>query len=1016
MRGDVDETTSDLIERAVHLAASRDTGGTGTGTDSGTDSDTDTDTRTDTSTGSGSGPVDGPLGAFLYRYYRHVAADDLAGRDAAELLGAAISQRELAKRRPQGTSTVRVFSPTVGEHGWDAGHSIVEVVTDDMPFLVDSVTAELSRHGCGIHLVIHPQFVVRRDMVGTLIEVLDLDPALAPAEPDLVVESWIHVEIDRQDDPDRTAILAADLQRVLRDVRETVEDWAKMRAAAGRVADELESDPPAGLPTGEVTEGAALLRWLAEDHFTFLGYREYVLRHDDGGDVLQSVPGTGLGILRSDKLISVSFAKLSPQVRAKAHDKALLILTKANSRATVHRPAYLDYIGVRRFDAAGNPVGERRFLGLFNRAAYAESVRRTPVVREKVAAVLDRLGFSRVSHSGKDLIRILETYPRDELFQISVDDLAPTAVGVLHLQERRQLRLFVRRDDYGRFLSCLVYLPRDRYTTAVRERLQAILLASLGGASVEYTAYVTESVLARLHFVVRMPAGGPLPDLDVPEVERRLADATRSWDEDLVDAIHSHYGEADASSAITRYGRTFPEAYKEDFPARTGVADVRRLESLGGDGELGLNLYEPYLAEPGEHRFKVYRTGTPLSLSAVLPVLQHLGVDVVDERPYEIERAGTSPAWVYDFGLRYDPAVLVESPGVKRRFEEAFAAIWAGDAEDDGFNALVLRGLEWRQVVVLRAYVKHLRQIGSAFSQDYIQSSVLANVGIARLLIELFDARFDPSGAVDPDERERQSSAVAERVLVALDEVASLDEDRILRSLLIEIQATIRTNVFQRTPEGTPKPYVSLKLDPQRIPDLPRPRPRFEIWVYSPRVEGVHLRFGPVARGGLRWSDRREDFRTEVLGLVKAQTVKNAVIVPVGAKGGFVVKRPGDPADREAQLSEGIACYRTFIRGLLDVTDNLVAGVAVPPPDVVRHDGDDAYLVVAADKGTASFSDIANEIALEYGFWLGDAFASGGSAGYDHKTMGITARGAWESVQRHFRELGTDPTTTGYSV
>ncbi|MGZ4626681.1 MAG: NAD-glutamate dehydrogenase, partial [Kineosporiaceae bacterium] len=784
------------------------------------------------------------------------------------------------------------------------------------------------------------------------------------------------------------------------------------------IADELAAQPPVSLPVEEVEEGRALLGWLADDHFTFLGYREYRLVRRNGRDTLVAGTGSGLGILRYDQHAnSPSFDRLTPQARAKAREKELLVLTTANTRATVHRSTYLDYIGVKHFDEAGDVVGERRFLGLFASSAYTESVERIPVVRRKVQAVLERSGFPPDSHSGKDVLQILETYPRDELFEISAHDLYTTVLQVMHLQERRRTRLFMRVDDYGRYVSCLVFLPRDRYTTSVRLRMEEILRETFRAATVDYGARVSESVLARLHFVVRLAAGAELPDVDRDDLERRLVEATRSWGEDLGDALRGELGEEEAARLERAWGQGFPEAYKEDFPARVAVSDLRRLEALdaGDHAPLGMNLYEPVGAAVGGRRFKLYRKA-PLSLTDVLPYLGDLGVEVIDERPYELHRADGEPAWIYDFGLRY--TARPEHPErLRALFSDAFAAAWSGRAESDGFARLVLRGeLSWRQVVMLRAYAKYLRQIGTTFSQDYIERSLRLNVELARLLVRLFEARFDPDIALDTGGdgdaghgRQELTDALVEEIRAALDAVASLDHDRILRSFLTLIQATVRTNAFQRDDDGGPKPYLSFKLDLRSVPDLPLPRPVHEIFVYSPRVEGVHLRFGDVARGGLRWSDRQEDFRTEILGLVKAQTVKNAVIVPTGAKGGFVGKQLPDPAvDREAWSAEALECYKTFIRGLLDVTDNLVDGRVEPPPRVVRHDADDTYLVVAADKGTASFSDIANGVAAEYGFWLGDAFASGGSVGYDHKAMGITAKGAWESVERHFREMGRD--------
>ena len=948
---------------------------------------------------------------LLNLYYRHVAAEDLIDRSPVDIYGAAMSHFRLAANRPQGTAAVRVFTPSVDEHEWAAdGHTVVEVVTDDMPFLVDSVTMALTTHDRAIHVVIHPQLVIRRDVTGSLQQVSDGD-RVDDDEPDLMRESWMHIEIDRETDPQQLDEIDAQLNAILRDVREVVEDWDKMNTQALQIVQELEDTPPQ-LDETEVSEGRALLAWLADNHFTFLGYREYQLQTIDGEDALRAVPGTGLGILRSDQDMSASYGKLPPAVAAKAREKQLMIITKANSRATVHRPAYLDYVGIKQFDSNGDVVGERRFLGLFSSAAYTESLTRIPVLREKAHQLIDGAGFTAMSHSGKALMDILETYPRDELFQTSVAELLPVAEAVLQMRERRQLRFFVRRDVYGRYLSCLVYLPRDRYTTQVRERMQEILKTTMGAETIDYTARVSESVLARLHFVIRAAPGGTLHDFDADRLEAQLAEATRSWNDDFVAALYEHFGEEQGARLVRLYGDAFPEAYKEDFPPRIAASDVRRMEDIGNE-PVGLSLYSPVDAGEGESRFKVFRTGTPLSLSQVLPVLSSMGVEVIDERPYELERSD-GRAWIYDFGLRRSASM---PEGARKLFQDAFMAVWRDRAESDGFSALVLDGgLDWRKVSILRAYAKYFRQGGTPFSQEYIEASMLANVPLARLLVDLFEARFRPGGgtgpgSVDPGAPERVEIVenIERSISTGLDTVASLDQDRIIRSYLAAIKATLRTNFYQPGADGRPKSYLSLKLDPTTVPDLPEPRPAFEIFVYSPRVEGVHLRFGAVARGGLRWSDRREDFRTEVLGLVKAQMVKNAVIVPVGAKGGFYCKQLPDPSvDREAWLTEGVACYKTFISGLLDITDNLVDGAAVPPPTVVRHDSDDTYLVVAADKGTATFSDIANGVAKDYGFWLGDAFASGGSVGYDHKAMGITARGAWESVRRHFRERGID--------
>jgi glutamate dehydrogenase len=884
----------------------------------------------------------------------------------------------------------------------------VEIVTDDMPFLVDSVAMELNRNGLVIHLPIHPVIAVRRDEAGGLREVLP------PDAEDGVRESYLHFEVDRQSEPAVLDRLRAEVERVLEDVKASVEDWAAMREQVRSILEELDERPPP-VDEAELAEARALLEWIEDHHFTFLGYRSYDLVQQDGQDMLRPVPGTGLGILRQgqSKPASGSFAKLPPEARRLAREPHVLVLTKANSHSTVHRPSYLDYIGVKRFDEQGEVVGERRFLGLYTSAAYNRNPRDIPVLRRKVAKVPERAGLPRYSHDWKSLLNILETFPRDELFQISDDQLYETAMGILRLEERRRVRLFMWHDNYGRFVSALVYVPRDRYTTTVRRRIEVVLHEAFPGASFDFQVWLSESVLARLHFIIRLRPG-EMPTYDAKELEAKLATVTRSWNDELHALLLELHGEEEGNALFSFYGEAFPAAYLDDFPARNAVYDIQRMEDLAERGGLNMNLYRPLEAPPGTLRFKLFWADRPLPLSAAVPMLEDMGVEVVEERPYELHPPGQGPVWIHDFGVTYTGEADVDLSRVKDVFQEAFAAILRGEAESDGFNRLVLgAGLTWRQIVVLRAYCKYLRQTRLAFSQEYMEQALASNSQIARWLVELFESRFDPT---QPEGAEARADQLRERLATAIDQVANLDEDRILRSFLDMVEATLRTNHYQRGLDGQPKPYLSFKLDPAGVPSLPKPRPMFEVFVYSPRTEAVHLRGGKVARGGIRWSDRREDFRTEILGLMKAQMVKNAVIVPVGAKGGFVVKRPPLEGGREALMDEVVACYSTMMRGLLDVTDNRVDGKVVPPPDVVRYDDDDPYLVVAADKGTATFSDLANSIAQEYGFWLDDAFASGGSAGYDHKKMGITARGAWESVKQLFRERGIDTQSTDFTV
>ena len=942
------------------------------------------------------------LESLVRIYYGSVAAEDLLERDAHDLYGAALALWRFASRRGPGEAEVRVYTPRLEEHGWASTHTVVEIVNDDMPFLVDSVSMELTRSGRRVHLIVHPVLRVRRAEDGTLIEVLPHD---APVD-DGTLESFIHVEVDRETERDHVEAIHAGLERVLADVRAAVEDWQEMRERARAIVAGLEESPPPVDPE-ELAEAKALLEWIVDDHFTFLGYREYDLVGDDGEAALRRVPGTGLGILRDagaegeDGLV-----RLHAEARGLAREKELLVLTKANSRATVHRPSYLDYVGVKRFDESGEVVGERRFLGLYTSTAYSASPHEIPLLRRKVRKVRERSGLPPGSHDDKALLEILESYPRDELFQISEDELFDIAMGIVRLGERQRVRLFVRRDTFGRFLSCLVFVPRDRFNTEVRRRIQEILQEAFNGVSANYTARLSESVLARLHYVIYTEPG-QTADFDVGEIEERIVEATRTWADDLGDALVDELGEERGTELAALYGDAFPPGYRDDFTPAAAVRDVERMERLDPHGDLAMTLYRPLEASESFFCLKLLRSGQPILLSDVLPLLEDMGVKVYDERPYEVGRGTGTSAWIYDFGLTYaEGGIDLERVG--DAFKDAFAHAWRGVTENDGFNRLVLGAdLTWREIAMLRALARYLRQIGTAFSQAYMEDTLSGHAPIVRDLVELFRTRFDPERAA-----ERESGAAAELaagIEAEIDGVASLDEDRILRSFLGLVQATLRTNYFQGDETGRPKPYLSFKLDPERVPGLPLPRPLYEIWVYSPRTEGVHLRGGRVARGGIRWSDRREDFRTEVLGLMKAQMVKNAVIVPVGAKGGFVVKRP--PPERDALRTEVVECYRTFVRGLLDLTDNIVGGETVPPPEVIRYDSDDPYLVVAADKGTATFSDVANAIAADYGFWLGDAFASGGSAGYDHKKMGITARGAWESVTRHFRELGVDVKT-----
>ncbi|MBV8989179.1 MAG: NAD-glutamate dehydrogenase, partial [Solirubrobacterales bacterium] len=937
---------------------------------------------------------------FVRQYYQWVPAEDLAGRSPLDLYGAAVAHWNLAQRRAPGEAKVRVYNPDLEQHGWQSPHTVVEVVSDDMPFVVDSINIELARNGYGIDLVIHPVIQVRRDDHEKLVDVLET----GQEEPDAAAESIVHAEVVREPDRHRLDELRANIERVLCEVRVAVEDWQPMRERTRALIEELRCDAPPIAPQ-EIDEVRAFLAWVEEDNFTYLGYREYELVSEDDGMGLRATADSGLGILRGTP--RTAYTKLRPKALALARSPYPLVLTKANSRATVHRPAYLDYIGVKRFSPEGEVIGERRFLGLYTTTAYRSSARDIPLLRGKVEGVLERAGFAPESHDAKALIEILETLPRDSLFQVDTENLFETSIGILGLGERQRVRLFLWPDPLDRFISCLVTIPRDRFNTENRERVGRILVETFGGTHLDWGLHLGESLLARVHYIVHCP-DGIAPGYNVAEIEARLAAATRAWTDDLRAALIDEHGEDRGSKLYKRYGQAFPAAYRADWVARHAVADIGHLEQLSDSGEPILSLYRPLEASDGLIRCKLFSSGG-ISLSDVLPSFEHMGADVVDERPYEITPDAGESVWIYDFGLRSAAGDLER---VRDMFQEAFLAVWRGELEDDRLNGLVLRAaLTGREITIVRAIAKYLRQAGSAFSDRYMERTLVGNHEITTRLVKLFCARFDPDQR-DPGRAQR----LVEEIEAGIDAVESLDEDRILRNFLCVIQAILRTNYFRTDRDSSPRSHLSFKLDPALLSLLPLPRPRFEIFVYSPRVEGVHLRGGKVARGGLRWSDRLEDFRTEVLGLMKAQMVKNALIVPVGSKGGFVVKRPPAEGGREALTEEAIDCYQTFLAGLLDVTDNIVGGEVVPPDRVVRYDEDDPYLVVAADKGTATFSDIANGISADYGFWLGDAFASGGSQGYDHKEMGITARGAWESVKRHFRELGADIQNNDFTV
>ncbi|MBW3563973.1 MAG: NAD-glutamate dehydrogenase [Acidobacteria bacterium] len=945
------------------------------------------------------------LERFIRKFYELVSPADIIPRSLDNLLSAVLSLWEFGEKREPDTPKLRFKNPSE-EGGWAHDRTVLEIVNDDMPFLVDSITAAIVSSEHTLQLVIHPVVEIRRTPEGV---------RSADGEP--ISESYMQLELNRETSPDVLESMRASILDVLADVRVAVRDWKAMREQMRESLRELsERHPP--VAEEEVDEAVEFLKWLDDEHFTFLGYRRYDFVTEKGDDYLKLDPESGLGILREVRPESAERGAqpFTEEFSQFARRNEMIIVAKANSRSRVHRPVHMDRISVKRFAEDGRVIGEHRFLGLFTSTAYSRSVKFIPLLRRKASRTLERAELAPNSHAGKALAQILETLPRDELFQITEDELYEMSLGILQLQERQRTALFVRRDVFERFLSCLVFVPRDHYDSNLREKIRVILEVAFNGVVTAFYTQMTDSPLARAHFIVKTEPG-KIPEYDLKAVETLIAEAARSWNDHLRAVLIEKLGEEEGREQFSRFREAFPVAYKEKFTAADAVRDIQSIDALIERGDLIVELYEQPSEESGELldlHCKFINLGDPLALSDIVPRLENMGLRVEMATPHELHVAGEErTVRIRDFTLIM-PMADIEIAPVKEPFQEAFIRAWKGDTEDDGFNRLVLcAGLEWYEIIILRAYCKYLRQLGVTFSETYMQVTLANNPTIAYLLVRLFNAMFDPEAS--EEERDRVDE-IRDQIEGHLDGVSNVDEDRILRHYLEVIDATLRTNFFQPLENGERKRYLSMKFDSRSVSFMPAPKPMFEIFVYSPRFEGVHLRGGRVARGGLRWSDRREDFRQEILGLVKAQIVKNAVIVPVGSKGGFVLKQAPPASDRDAFLEEGIHCYQNFLRGLLDLTDNLVGDVLVPPKNVVRRDPDDSYLVVAADKGTATFSDYANAVAAEYDFWLGDAFASGGSAGYDHKKMGITARGAWEAVKRHFRELGHDTQAADFTV
>lgn len=934
------------------------------------------------------------LSAFARRFHAQTPAEDLEGRNPDDLYGAIAGIRGVLERRDAAKPLVEVFNPQIDQHGWLSSHTIAQIHHPDMPFIVDSFLMALSRHDLILHGMHNVVLRVERATDQSFLGIVEEGGSK---------EVIIHAEIDRLDRSEFPGFIA-DLKATLADVRATISDFQPMRARVEEMITLLEQSPPPR-PPEEISEAIAFLRWLLDDNFCFLGARGFEMVDLQQNPTMRQVAGSELGILRNRARPSRPrrIADMKASTQTFLLEPRVLHFSKSGTRSKVHRPAYPDYIAIKNFDADGNVVGESGILGLYTSVVYQEPPQRIPILRQRVATVLAWSGYDPSGFDGKVLKQVLATYPRDELFQTEPEELYQIALGITRNHERNQVQVFVRQDRYGLFFSCLVYTPREIYNTALREQIQAVLTEEFEALDAEFTSYFSESVLIRTHFMLRVDPDADV-DWDGQRIEQRVRALARNWNDGLRDALIQEQGETLARSLLIRYGRAFPSAYREAFDTRLAVYDIGHMEKLERAGDLVMRLYRRLEDGPAQLRLKVFYCGPFLPLSDTLPLLENMGVRVQEQYPYAIERndGRSEPlaVTIYDFALRFEQELDLNEVG--DLFEETFIRTWRGDNDNDRLNRLVLAaGIPWRDVSMLRAYGRYMKQIQFPFSQDFIADTLVRHAGLTTVLVDYFYALHDP-------DRDSYAEALRGEILEALDAIASLTEDRVLRRYLDLMDATARTNFFQLDSNGQPKRQLSFKLRTPNISDIPKPHLPFEIYVFAPEMEGVHLRSGPIARGGLRWSDRQEDYRTEVLGLVKAQQVKNAVIVPEGAKGGFVIRQSTEGLDRDALQQLGRDCYSSFVRGLLDLTDNRVEGRIVPPPRLRRHDDDDPYLVVAADKGTATFSDRANAIALEYDFWLGDAFASGGSQGYDHKKMGITARGAWVSVQRHFLERDID--------
>ncbi len=935
--------------------------------------------------------------SFIQQFYDKMPVSDLEHFEPKQAVALAASAFQFFETRTPHAPKIRIFTPNKKDHGYDAKYLVIELINDDMPFLVDSLSAEITRQGFIIRETVHPIFPVDRDKKGKLQKLGQAD------QKKTAHESLIHFELSALPDNVTAEQLKADLTDILQNIAATVEDWQPIMAKAMESITSIRANT--GLFSEEsIKETEDFMRWLINRNFVFMGYAEYDFFDAKGQEKLKAVEGSKLGILKlSGDTTFRGLESLSPALRHLVLTPQLVEITKSNRRSPVHRPVPMDTIGLKRFDKKGNVVGEARFLGLFTSNVYYQSAEHIPLLRQKIANVMKRSDFDLAGHNGKALKAIYEFFPRDEVFQMSEDELLETGMGILVLEAKPAVRVFLRNDAFERFVSAMVFVPRERFSTDLRHQIQDIIEKAIGGTTSSFATQIAEAPLARLHLIIKTTQG-EIPQTDVGVIEHEIARRAYLWSDLLYVELQKHHSETRTETLQRQYADAFPRGYISRYDTGAAVYDISKIEQAIESQSLALELFQDKHEDPAFLHLKIYNPNEEIALSDILPLLENSGFRAIEEHPFLITPQGGNNVWVRDFKLQAPKDLTTDLATVKPLLEQALLKIWRREMENDRFNALILKaGLNWREVVVLRAYAKYLKQIGFTYEQASIEQAMNQQPAIAQNLVALFYARFSPA----TKNRDEAQTTIRATIDQQLAHVSNVVEDRILRRYVEVIMATLRTNAFQTQADGTHKPVLSLKLNSAIVPDLPLPRPYAEISVYGTRVEGIHLRGGKVARGGLRWSDRHEDFRTEVLGLMKAQMVKNSVIVPVGSKGGFVVKQP--PAGgRDAYMEEGIACYKMYLQGLLDITDNIVNGKVTPPLQVVRHDDNDPYLVVAADKGTATFSDIANSVSAAYGFWLGDAFASGGSVGYDHKKMAITARGGWVSVTRHFAEMGVD--------